>query len=145
MADTGLNLQKKSNNSDSVRIILTAIFLVFITITTGCTQWSGPDDYYKRGVYYNNNYNQFDKALENLNASLELDPDNPELWFARGVALYNLKRYDESLDSLNSTLLIDPEYGAALYLKGDILRIVGRVNESEMYLAKAKKFGYSVE
>lgn len=122
-----------------------SVLLIIITVTSGCIQWSGTDDYYNRGVYYNNNYNQFDKALENLNKSLELDPDNPELWFARGVALYNLKRYDESLESLNSSLLIDPENGAALYLKGDVLRIVYRVNESEEYLAKAKKFGYSVE
>jgi tetratricopeptide (TPR) repeat protein len=126
-------------------LALGAVLLLFIIVTSGCIQRSGSNDYYDQGVYYNNHENQFNKALENLNKSVELAPGNPKIWFARSVALYNLKRYDESLVSLNTTLEIDPDYGAALYLKGDVLRIVGRVNESEEYLAKAQEFGYSVE
>jgi len=110
---------------------------------SGCIQKPGSEDYYNQGIYYNNHDNQYDKALENFNKSVGLEPDNPKIWFARSVTLYNLKRYDEALESLDTTLEIDQDYGAAWFLKGDVLRIEGRVNESEECLAKAKEFGYS--
>jgi tetratricopeptide (TPR) repeat protein len=143
MTEIGLILQKKSGRSYFSIAAIMAIFLIFIIFASGCTQQSGSDDYYEQGIYYNDHNNQYDKALENLNKSVGLEPRNPKVWFARSVTLYNLKRYDESLESLNTTLAIDPDYGAAWYLKGDVLRIVGRANESEEYLAKAKEYGYS--
>jgi tetratricopeptide (TPR) repeat protein len=145
MSGTGSMLQKKSGRSYSGSMAIAAILLIGIIFASGCTRNSGSDDYYDQGVYYNNHDNQYDKALENLNRSVGLEPGNPKVWFARSVTLYNLKRYNESLESLNTTLAIDPDYGAALYLKGDVLRIIGRVNESEKYLAKAKNFGYASE
>jgi lipoprotein NlpI len=142
MTGISLNLQKKPGRPYSGTAIM-VIFLIFILFVSGCTQSSGSDDYYDQGIYYNNHDNQYDKALENFNKSVGLEPGNAKVWFARSVTLYNLKRYDESLESLNTTLSIDRDYGAAWYLKGDVLRIIGRANESEVYLAKAKESGYS--
>jgi tetratricopeptide (TPR) repeat protein len=143
MSEIGLMLQKKSDWRYFCIMAIVAILSIIIIFVSACIQSSEPGDYYNQGIYYNNHYNQYDKALENFNKSVELEPGNPRVWFARSVALYNLKRYDESLESLNSTIAIDPDYGAAWFLKGDILRIVGQVNESEECLAKAKEFGYS--
>jgi tetratricopeptide (TPR) repeat protein len=143
MSEIGLILQKKSDRLYFCIMAIVIILLIFIIFASGCIQKSGSEDYYNQGIYYNNHDNQYDKALENFNKSVGLEPDNPRIWFARNVTLYNLKRYDESLESLNTTLAIDPDYGAAWFLKGDILRIAGRVNESEKCLAKAKEFGYS--
>lgn len=143
MSDIGAKYQKKSDWRDFSIMATAVIFLIVILFASGCIGISGSGEYYDQGIYYNNHHNQFDKALEKFNKSVGLEPDNPRIWFARGVTLYNLKRYDESLESLNTTLAIDPYYGAAWFLKGDILRIAGRVNESEECLAKAKEFGYS--
>jgi len=137
-------LQKKSARQYSGITAIVAILFIFAIFISGCIQKSASEDYYNQGLYYNDHYNQYDKALENFNKSVGLEPGNPKIWFARSVTLYNLKRYDEALESINTTLAIDPEYGAAWFLKGDVLRIEGRVNESEEYLAKAKEFGYSL-
>jgi tetratricopeptide (TPR) repeat protein len=143
MSGIGLMLQKKLGRHYYGIIAVAAILLILTIFISGCIQKSASEDYYNQGLYYNDHYNQYDKALENFNKSVGLEPDNPKIWFARSVTLYNLKRYDESLESLNTTLAIDPDYGAAWFLKGDVLRIAGRLNESEVSLAKAKEFGYS--
>ena len=49
-----------------------------------------------RGNYYNDAFNQYDKALENYNRSLELDPAYGYAWFSKGITLQNMKRYNES-------------------------------------------------
>ena len=49
-----------------------------------------------RGNYYNNAFNQYDKALENYNRSLELDPAYGYAWFSKGITLQNMGRYNES-------------------------------------------------
>lgn len=143
MSNIGIKFQKKPGWRYFSTMAIAVIFLIVIIFASGCTGISGTGEYYDQGIYYNNHDNQFDKALENFNKSVGLEPDNAKIWFARGVTLYNLKRYDESLESLNTALAIDPDYGAAWFLKGDIFRITGRVNESEECLAKAKEFGYS--
>jgi tetratricopeptide (TPR) repeat protein len=81
----------------SLLIFLTAIF-------PGCTHPASAEEFYEQGIYYNDHDNQYDKALENFNKSIGSEPGNPRVWFARSVALYNLKRYDESLESLNPQL-----------------------------------------
>lgn len=135
-------LQKKSGRHNYGILAGVGILLITIIFISCCIQNSGSEDYYNQGLYFNNHYNQYDNALENFNKSVESAPENPKIWYARSVTLYNMKRYNESLESLNTTLAIDPNYGAAWFLKGDILRMGGRVNESNECLAKAKGFGY---
>ncbi|HUU75081.1 MAG TPA: tetratricopeptide repeat protein [Methanoregulaceae archaeon] len=122
--------------------VILAILLVFTLFTPGCIGKAESVELYNQGIYYNNHYNQFDKALGYFNKSIELDPGNAQTWFAKSIALYNMKRYDESLESLNTTLALDPGFAAAWFQKGDVLRILGRGNESEESLAKAKQLGY---
>jgi len=120
MTENGLLLQKKSDrlfSGTALRIIL----VISLTLTSACVQSSEPGDYYTQGIYYNNHDNQYDKALEYFNKSVGAEPGNPRVWFARSVALYNLKRYDESLESLNTTIAIDPGYEGAGFMREEIL------------------------
>jgi len=143
MSEICLTLPKKSNRLYIDIIIILAILLIFSIFTPACIQKSESEEFYNQGIYYNNHYNQYDKALECFNKSIELDPGNAKTWFAQSVTLYNMKRYEESLESLNATLVINPDYAAAWFIRGDVLRILGRINESEESLAKAKELGYS--
>jgi tetratricopeptide (TPR) repeat protein len=97
------------------------ILVISLTFVSACVQSSEPGDYYTQGIYYNNHGNQYDKALENFNKSVGSEPGNPRVWFARSVALYNLKRYGESLESLNTTIAIDPDYEGAGLMREEIL------------------------
>lgn len=42
-----------------------------------------------RAMYYNNNFNQYDKALESVNRSIELDPGFGVAWAVKGFILLN--------------------------------------------------------
>jgi tetratricopeptide (TPR) repeat protein len=61
-----------------------------------------------RGNYYNNAFGQFEKALENYNRSLELDPGYGYAWFSKGVTLRNMGYYNESEECFEKALTIDP-------------------------------------
>lgn len=42
-----------------------------------------------RAMYYNGNFNQYDKALESVNRSLDLDPESALAWSVKGFILLN--------------------------------------------------------
>jgi tetratricopeptide (TPR) repeat protein len=128
MSEIDLLLQKKSDRLFSGTAI-GIILVISLTFASACIQSSEPGDYYNQGIYYNNHYNQYDKALENFNKSVESEPGNPRVWFARSVALYNLKRYGESLESLNTTIAIDPNYDGAGFMRGEILSAMAKTDE----------------
>jgi tetratricopeptide (TPR) repeat protein len=50
------------------------------------------------GNYYNNAFNQYDKALQSYNRSLELDPEYGNAWFSKGVLYFEKAlQYDPAL------------------------------------------------
>lgn len=49
-----------------------------------------------RGMYYNNAFSQYDKALESYNRGLELDLENGLCWYAKGTTLQNMKQFNEA-------------------------------------------------
>ena len=126
MSVIALLLKKKPDRLCS-GVALVIILVISLIFAFGCTQESESGDYYNQGIYYNN---QYDKALENFNKSVGLEPGNPQVWFARSVTLYNLKRYDESLESLNKTLALDPGYGGAPVLKEEILSAMAKADDA---------------
>ena len=56
------------------------------------------------------NYND---ALSFFEQALSLEPENPDLWNLKGMALRSLGRYDEALDCYNKSLDIDPRDNAS--------------------------------
>ena len=50
----------------------------------------------------------YDDALSYFEQALILEPNNPELWNKKGVALRSLGRYDEALECFNKSLSIEP-------------------------------------
>ena len=67
-----------------------------------------------RGNYYNNAFNQYDKALQSYNRSLELDPEYGYGWFSKGVTLQNMQHYDEAKVCFEKALLYDPTLGPSI-------------------------------
>jgi tetratricopeptide (TPR) repeat protein len=127
MSEIGLHQQKKPNRL-FLGITIVSVLIISLVFASACVQSPVPGDYYDQGIYYNNHYNQYDKALENFNKSVGAEPGNPRVWFARSVALYNLKRYDESLESLNRTIAIDPGYDGAGIMREEILSAIAKTN-----------------
>jgi tetratricopeptide (TPR) repeat protein len=73
---------------------------------------------------------QFDDALQIFDHLLELNPEIPEAWNNKGVALHRLGRAEEALECYERSLTIDPENMDALRNKGFVLRYLGRLEEA---------------
>ena len=67
-----------------------------------------------RGNYYNDAFNQYDKALESYNRSLELDPEYGYAWFSKGVTLQNMQHNDEAKVCFEKALYYNPTLGSAI-------------------------------
>ncbi|MCU0637943.1 MAG: tetratricopeptide repeat protein [Methanothrix sp.] len=85
---------------------------------------------------------KFDEALEIFDKVLASDPEIPEAWNNRGVALFGLGRPDEALQSYDRSLALDPENLDALRNKAFVLRSQKRLEEAlETYDTVLQKGG----
>jgi len=50
----------------------------------------------------------FEFALSFFEQALLLEPENPDLWNQKGIALRSLGRYDEASECYNKSLQLDP-------------------------------------
>ncbi len=50
----------------------------------------------------------FESALSFFEQALLLEPENPDLWNQKGIALRSLGRYDEASECYNKSLQLDP-------------------------------------
>ncbi|MFH1447376.1 MAG: AAA family ATPase [Candidatus Micrarchaeota archaeon] len=74
--------------------------------------------YYHRG---NNYYEKedFDRAIENYNMAVVLNPNFSEAYFNRGLAYYNKKNYDKAISDYNKAAELDPRNPVIYNNRGD--------------------------
>ncbi len=82
---------------------------------------SSPTDartYYHRGnAYYEKN--DFDKAIENYNMAIVLNPNFSEAYFNRGLCYYNKKEFEKSISDYNRAAELDPRNAVIFNNRGD--------------------------
>lgn len=61
---------------------------------------------------------RFEEAVADMDAAIELDPDNPYLYVERGQRLLLLYEWDRVLADYNYALELDPNYADAYYYRG---------------------------
>lgn len=66
-------------------------------------------------------YKDPDKAVEYLNESIRLDPDNPVSFNNRGVAYYNLGNRRLAIEDFNQALKLDADYADTYNNRGVVL------------------------
>ena len=49
-----------------------------------------------RAMCYNNNYDQYNEAMESCNKALELNPEYGVAWYVKGIILINTNKNDEA-------------------------------------------------
>lgn len=70
-------------------------------------------------------------AVEDLEAQVEANPEDPERLLALGYAYQQEARYEEALDLYEQALALDSGNTGALYNKGVALTLLGRAKEAE--------------
>ncbi len=79
---------------------------------------SDPKEYYYKGNdYYEKG--SFDKAIENYNTAIILNPNFPEAYFNRGLCYYNKKDYDKSIKDYTKAADLDPDNPVIYNNRGD--------------------------
>ncbi len=84
----------------------------------------------------------FPVALEIFERVLAANPDIPEAWNNKGVALYGLGRIEEANESYDRCLALDPENLDAMRNKGFLLRNQRKLEEAlQVYDSVLQKGG----
>jgi tetratricopeptide (TPR) repeat protein len=60
---------------------------------------------------------RYDEAIQCFNKAIEIEPDNADAWYNKGVALYKWKRNKEAIESFDKSLTIDPNNADAWYYR----------------------------
>jgi tetratricopeptide (TPR) repeat protein len=60
----------------------------------------------------------YDNALADINAALELEPNNNGFYIQRGQVYLNLYEWDKSLGAFNTAIELAPEYADAYFQRG---------------------------
>ena len=68
---------------------------------------STADELFQSGKKNLDNEN-YDGALIFFDQALELEPENPDIWNMKGIALRSLGRYNEASKCYNKSLELDP-------------------------------------
>jgi tetratricopeptide (TPR) repeat protein len=67
-----------------------------------------------RAMYYNGNFNQYEKALESVNRSLELQPEYALAWYVKGIILLNSGDKDGASVCFDNAVKYDPSYSGSV-------------------------------
>jgi tetratricopeptide (TPR) repeat protein len=89
------------------------------------------------GLTQSTQYARYNDSLVYFDRALAIDPNFTEAWYAKGVALHNLKRYSEAVQSYDRALLLEPENAAVWSLKGRTFTDMGRNDEAADCYRKA--------
>jgi len=73
--------------------------------------------YLSRGVAYLKSQD-YDKAIDDFNAVVALDPDNERGYYYRGIALIDKRDYEHALEDLDHSIALNPERGTAFLARG---------------------------
>ena len=72
-----------------------------------------------KGKDYSNN-KEYKKALDSFNKVIEIDKNNKEAYYLKGILYTDLKKYKEALDNFNKVLEIDPNAKETYNVRGCI-------------------------
>jgi tetratricopeptide (TPR) repeat protein len=89
-----------------------------------------------RGAAYLNQ-DKYDLALEDLNESLRLDPNDPLYIYNRGATYFYMKEYDKALSDLKRSHQLDASSPKTEHYLGRTYYELGRLDEAITYLGKA--------
>jgi tetratricopeptide (TPR) repeat protein len=72
----------------------------------------------------------FEGALTNYDKGLEIQPENPEVWYARGIVLHYLNDYGEAIASFDKARAINPNDHNVWNMRGVSLSHFNRYEEA---------------
>jgi len=119
-------------NSYSILGLLGIIAMIVIIIVFFVFIFSSPNDkkHFSNG---NINYNRkdYDKAIEDYTAAINIKPDNAVYLNSRGYTYYSKKDYDKAIADFEAALRLDPNYNQAKQYIANIKQIQDKLKWNE--------------
>lgn len=91
-------------------------FLVSFFFSSGISG-TETDVHFQKGVGYINE-GDYQKAIEEFNWALSIDPKYVNAYCGIGIAYLNQKKYKEAIEALEKAITLDPQKAIAYYLLG---------------------------
>jgi tetratricopeptide (TPR) repeat protein len=82
---------------------------------------------------------RIDEALAKYEEATRLQPENPEAWRGKGIALFGLRRHEEALQSFDEAIRLKPDDPETWYDKAFCLLELGRSEEAVVAFKKARR------
>lgn len=86
----------------------------------------------------------YERALEDLNHALDLDPKLAEVWDNRGRVWFSRGEITRALEDFNQALRLDPRFVAALAGRGVTYLQLGRLAEADADFARCRAISGSL-
>jgi len=84
---------------------------------------------------------QYDRAIQDFDEAIRLDPNYPDAFNNRGVAWSGKGQVDRAIADFDQAIRLDPNYAIAIYNRGLAAQNLGRPDEAAQYFTKAKQVG----
>ena len=88
------------------------------------------------------NLGRYNESLDTIDKAIQLDPENPSVWYEKATYYNVLGKYNESLDAYEMITKLEPEKASAWLFKGNVLKALGRQTDADAAYAKAKELGH---
>ncbi|MEN8223474.1 MAG: tetratricopeptide repeat protein [Acidobacteriota bacterium] len=95
------------------------------------------DSYSQIYMYYDKNKEHLEKALNVSQKALELDPELPEAYSSRALALYQNGQYEEAVKEFERAIQLNPKFFEAYYQYARICRSHGNKEQALGLFEKA--------
>jgi Tfp pilus assembly protein PilF len=103
------------------------------------------DDYsYLRAGFESMRHGEYKEAEEKYRKSLELNPDNPEVYRSLAFALVGQNKIDEGIICYKKSLELDAKSSDTHNNYGNLLNKLGRIDEAEFHYKKAIEYSPDV-
>ena len=122
------------------RIVIALALTFFVCANTyadagGGTSRSSQSSEYRKAIKAVKK-EDYSKAIELLQQSLEKNPKNANAWNYMGYSLRNLKRYDEALVAYEKALKIKPKHKGAIEYLGELYLQTDQLDKAKAQLKR---------
>ena len=96
------------------------VLMATTLIIAGCAmaeRQKTAEEHYDSGIAYHR-AGEHQKAIEEYNKAIELDPEFVKAYATRGVAYYHLGKHQRTIEDCTKAIELDPEFGRAYAIRG---------------------------
>jgi tetratricopeptide (TPR) repeat protein len=126
------------------RFLLVAAWLLIGSLVPGLVAAQDVKTHMDKGIA-NCEIGHFDQAMQNFNAALKLNPNDPALYDYRGTVYRCKGQNDKAIQDFNKAMELNPKFARAYRDRSMVYYDLGDFGKSLTDLKKAQSLGYKVD